>query len=114
MTVDHTYKNSGVDTQKSDQIVEYIKKSAQMVSNFMFVVQASIGHNVLLLYFTIAAENACGSIANTALVSYLSLISSRFASSGSVYALLSSLTVANTLFLPIMSGFVVLLQLLKL
>ena len=29
MTVDHTYKNSGVDTQKSDQIVEYIKKSAQ-------------------------------------------------------------------------------------
>ena len=79
----------------------------QMVSNFMFVVQASIGHNVLLLYFTIAAENACGSIANTALVSYLSLISSRFASSGSVYALLSSLTVANTLFLPIMSGFVV-------
>ena len=60
------------------------------MTNLLFAVQASIGHDLGMLYVAIGADNFTGGIGSTAFVAYLSsLCSARF--SATQYALLTSL-----------------------
>ncbi len=62
----------------------------QAVTNLLFAVQASLGHDIAMLYVAIGADNFTGGIGSTAFVAYLSsLCSARF--SATQYALLTSI-----------------------
>jgi len=62
----------------------------QMVSNLMFAVQASVGHDIGLLMVTIGIENFSGGMGSAALVAYLSSLCN-IAFTATQYALFSSL-----------------------
>ena len=62
----------------------------QMLSNLVFVAQAMAGHNVEMLYVTIAVENLSGGMATVAFVAYLSGLCN-VAYTATQYALLTSL-----------------------
>jgi MFS transporter, PAT family, beta-lactamase induction signal transducer AmpG len=62
----------------------------QALSNLMYAVQFSAGHDVGMLTVTIAAENVTGGMASSAFVAYLSNLCSR-EFTATQYALLSSL-----------------------
>ena len=62
----------------------------QLLSNFVFALQALAGHDVAMLIITIGTENITGGMATAAFVAYLSsLCSAEF--TATQYALLSSL-----------------------
>jgi PAT family beta-lactamase induction signal transducer AmpG len=62
----------------------------QMLSNLMYAVQASAGHNVPVLALTIGVENLTGGMGSAAFVAYLSGLCN-IAFTATQYALLSSL-----------------------
>lgn len=61
----------------------------QLLSNLMFVVQAQVGYSVVMLSFTIAAENVSGGMGTAAFVAYLSALCN-LSYTATQYALLSS------------------------
>ncbi len=68
----------------------------QAVSNLMYVLQAQVGHDTMLLRATIFAENFTGGMGSAAFVAYLSSLTN-VAFTATQYALLSSLaTVGRT------------------
>jgi MFS transporter, PAT family, beta-lactamase induction signal transducer AmpG len=62
----------------------------QMLSNLMYALQASVGHNVPVLALTIGVENLTGGMGSAAFVAYLSGLCN-IAFTATQYALLSSL-----------------------
>ena len=62
----------------------------QMLSNLMYVLQASAGHNIYVLALTIGVENLTGGMGSAAFVAYLSGLCT-VAFTATQYALLSSL-----------------------
>lgn len=70
----------------------------QLLSNFAFVLQAVMGHDMPTFFFTIATENFTSGMGNAALVAYLSVICNR-AYTATQYALLSAVgSVGRTFF----------------
>lgn len=75
----------------------------QMLSNLMYVVQASAGHDVWMLVATIGIENFTGGMGSAAFVAYLSgLCSAQF--TATQYALLSSLASVARVYLAAPGG----------
>jgi len=76
----------------------------QMASNFMFSIQAMVGHSVIFLALTIGIENFCSGLGAIVLVAYLSsLCNVRY--TATQYALLSSLAVIGRTWISALSGF---------
>ena len=75
----------------------------QMASNFMYVVQAWVGHDPLLLTVTIFTENFTGGMGSAAFVAYLSSLCN-VAFTATQYALFSSLAALPTRLLSAPAG----------
>ena len=75
----------------------------QMASNFMYVVQAWVGHDPLLLTVTIFSENFTGGMGSAAFVAYLSSLCN-VAFTATQYALFSSLAALPTRLLSAPAG----------
>lgn len=78
----------------------------QMLSNFMFVAQAHIGHNIEFLAATIAIENLSGGMGTTAFVAYISSLCNK-EYTATQYALMSSLAAFARTFFSASSGWFV-------
>jgi len=78
----------------------------QMGSNLMYALQASVGHDVTLLYATIGIENVSGGMGSAAFVAYLSSLCS-FGLAATQYALLSSIAMVARTGLASGGGFLV-------
>ena len=76
----------------------------QALSNLMYIAQLWAGHDVLMLSFTIGAENLTGGMASAAFVAYLSGLCSRDFTA-TQYALLSSLATVGLNVLAASGGF---------
>ncbi|MEQ9088205.1 MAG: AmpG family muropeptide MFS transporter [Alphaproteobacteria bacterium] len=77
----------------------------QMFSNLMFALQAHVGAEVWLLFFTIGIENFSGGLGSAAFVAYLSLLANR-KFTGTQFALLTSLMATGRTMLSAVSGYV--------
>lgn len=78
----------------------------QLLSNFLFAVQAAVGHDISMLTLTIAGENIAGGMGSAAFVAYLSaLCNLRY--TATQFALLTSLMAVGRTLVSSGSGFVV-------
>ena len=75
----------------------------QLLSNFMYAIQAVVGHDPVMLALTIGAENFTGGMGSAAFVAYLSGLTN-VAFTATQYALLSSLAAVPAKFLASPSG----------
>ncbi|MCY4043893.1 MAG: MFS transporter [Cellvibrionales bacterium] len=79
----------------------FIGALATVLTNLLFMLMAQKGHDVVLFYFVISADNLAGGFAGAAFVAYLSsLVNLSF--TASQYAIFSSLM---TLFPKVLAGF---------
>ncbi len=70
----------------------------QALSNFAYIVQLGVGHNVAMLAVTIATENVTGGVGSAAFVAYLSRLCNP-AFTATQYALLSALAAVSRTFI---------------
>ena len=78
----------------------------QLCSNFFFVAQAQIGHNILFLSLTISVENLTSGMGSAVFVAYISGLCN-ISYTATQYALLSSLAVFGRTWLSASSGWFV-------
>ncbi len=85
----------------------FLSGLAQMLSNIMFILQAQVGNNIMLLCFSIAAENIGGAMAISVFIAYISSLcySSKFTSIQ--YSFLMGLSSINYFIASSSSGLVV-------
>lgn len=73
----------------------FICTFSQMLSNFMFIVQANAGHNINTLYFLIAAENLGSGMGISVFISYISYLCSCSKYTTTQYSLLAALSASG-------------------
>ena len=78
----------------------------QMLSNLIFVLQAEIGYNNVVLALTITGENLAGGIGTAVFVGYISLLCNK-KFSATQYALLSALASVGRVVISSYAGFVI-------
>ncbi|MBR71986.1 MAG: MFS transporter [Rhodospirillaceae bacterium] len=75
----------------------------QLVSNLLFILQASVGHDTAILAVVLGFENLAGGMGTAAFVAYLSSLCN-VSYTATQYALLSALMAAGRTFLSVPSG----------
>lgn len=75
-----------------------------MSANAMFIIQAKVGYNLEVLYFTIGLGRVFGSLASTILVIYMSGLCRSSKYPATQYSLFSSVSNASRVLLPIIAG----------